>query len=301
MAKLKMKGIIPPVVTPFKENGDVDYNSYVANIEKWNEANLSGYLALGSNSETVYLNEEEKLNIIKETVQTAKKDRLIMAGTGMESTRETINLTNKAAKVGAQAALVLTPFYYGNAMTSKALIEYFTTVADHSDIPVLIYNVPKFTNINIKIDALQVLSEHPNIVGMKDSSGNVPQLANFKRLLPEDFNIAVGTASALFPALALGIDFAIMALANSHPDECADVMNAYEKGNLDKAKQIYQTLFPINTAVTETYGIPGLKHACNLMGYAGGYVRKPLTELKQQDKEEIKKIVFKNLPISETI
>ena len=234
MVKMKIKGIMPPVITPFKENGDVDYASYVNNIEKWNKDRLTGYLALGSNSETVYLTEEEKLNLIKETVRTAKKDRLIMVGTGMESTRETIDLTNKAAKVGAQAALILTPFYYGGAMTSKALIEHYTDVANNCDIPILIYNVPKFTNINVKMDALQELSEHSNIIGMKDSSGNVPQLATFKRLLPEDFNIMVGTASALFPALTLGIDAAIMALANSHPNECADVISTFENGDIEE-------------------------------------------------------------------
>ncbi|MFC0273692.1 dihydrodipicolinate synthase family protein [Metabacillus herbersteinensis] len=119
-------------MTPFQENGNVDYESFVQNIEKWNKNKVSGYLALGSNSETVYLTEDEKLTILKETVQSAEKDLLIMAGTGMESTRETINLTNKAAKIGVQAALILTPFYYSGAMTSKALIKYFTNVANNT-------------------------------------------------------------------------------------------------------------------------------------------------------------------------
>jgi len=149
MTNIQIKGVIPPMITPFNENGDVDYQLFAENVEKWNKDNLAGYLVLGSNSETVYLNEEEKLELIKITVETAKKDRLILAGTGMESTRETIKLTNKAAKLGVHAALILTPFYYGGKMNDEALIQYFTDVADNVDIPVLIYNVPKFTHINV--------------------------------------------------------------------------------------------------------------------------------------------------------
>jgi 4-hydroxy-2-oxoglutarate aldolase len=297
MGKIKIKGLIPPVITPFKENGDVDYDSFTLNLEKWNNDNVSGYLILGSNSETVYLTETEKLTLIKEAVQTAKKDHFIMVGTGMETTRETIRLTNEAAKLGAQMALILTPFYYGGQMTSEALIKYFTEVADHCDIPILIYNVPKYTRINIKPDTLEVLSKHPNIIGMKDSTGDVPQLANFKRIVPADFNLIVGTAAALFPALTLGVDAAILALANSHPNECFQVQKAFEKGDTETARELYQSLIPINTAVTGTYGIPGLKYACDLMGYKGGYVRSPMLELNEKDKEDIKKLMDKQLSV----
>ncbi|WP_252315370.1 dihydrodipicolinate synthase family protein [Sinobaca sp. H24] len=298
MAGLTLQGVIPPVITPFTENGDVDYDSYRANIEKWNEDDLSGYLALGSNSETIYLTEEEKLELISITVRHAKKGRAVLAGTGMESTRETIALTNKAAEIGAHAALILTPFYYGKAMSDEALAAYFTEVADHSDIPILVYNVPKFTHINVSAALLKRLSGHPNIIGMKDSSGNVPQLATFKRELPADFTIMVGTASALFPALALGIDTAVMALANSHPNECSRIINYFKDGKVDEARELYQAVFPINTAVTETYGIAGLKHTATLQGYKGGWVRKPLLDSTDRQKQEIEELLKKqSLPV----
>ncbi|NLM42642.1 MAG: dihydrodipicolinate synthase family protein [Clostridiales bacterium] len=293
MAAMKIKGVIPPMVTPFKENGDVDYQLHAENMEKWNEDKLAGYLVLGSNSEAVYLNEEEKLELIKITVETAKKDRLILAGTGMESTRETINLTNKAAKLGAHAALILTPFYYGGKMNDEALVQYFTDVADNVDIPVLIYNVTKFTHINISVKAVEKLSRHPNIVGMKDSSGNIPQLVQFQSVIPESFNLMVGTASAWYPALTLGIKAGIMALANCAPNECALVQEEFEKGNEEKAREIYKRVFPVNQAVTATYGIAGLKYACDLIGYKGGFVRRPLLELKEEEKEKIKEILVK--------
>ncbi|MGI6585876.1 MAG: dihydrodipicolinate synthase family protein [Lutisporaceae bacterium] len=291
MGTLKIKGVIPPMITPFKENGDVDYRLHASNVERWNNANLAGYLVLGSNSETVYMNEEEKLELIRITVETARKDRLIFAGTGMESTRETIKLTNKAARLGAHAALVLTPFYYGSKMNDEALIRYFTEVADSSDIPILIYNVTKFTHVNISANAVEVLSRNPNIIGMKDSSGDVPQLVKFISVVPEDFNLMVGTASSWYPALTLGINAGIMALANCSPNECALVQEYYEKGQIEKAKDAYTRIFPVNTAVTATYGIAGLKYACTLAGYEGGYVRKPLLELKDNEKEDIRNIL----------
>jgi len=289
----RIKGVIPPMITPFKENGDVDYRMHAGNMEKWNNDNLAGCLVLGSNSETVYLNEEEKLEMIRITVEAARKDRLILAGTGMESTRETIKLTNKAARLGAHGALVLTPFYYGGKMNDEALIRYFTEVADNSDIPILIYNVTKFTHVNISANAVEVLSRNPNIIGMKDSSGDVPQLVKFMSVVPEDFNLMVGTASSWYPALTLGISAGIMALANCSPNECASVQEYYENGQIEKARDAYTRIFPVNTAVTATYGIAGLKYACSLSGYEGGYVRKPLLELKEDEKKKVRDILSK--------
>lgn len=297
MSKIKIKGVIPPMLTPFKENGDADYDAFISNMENWNQDKLAGYLVLGSNSETVYLTEEEKIQFMKFTVAHAQKGRHVMAGTGMESLRDTIKFTNMAARLGVHSALVLTPFYYGGNMTSEALIKYFTTLADNSDIPILIYNVPKFTHLNIKADAVAALSTHPNIIGMKDSLGDVPQLATFKRIVPEEFNLMVGTASAWYPALALGIEAGIMALANTNPNECALVQEEFEKGNWEKSRLVYQAVFPINTTITATYGIAGLKYAADVMGYKGGFVRSPLLDLAASDKEKIDGIIEKALKL----
>lgn len=292
MEKMQIKGVIPPMITPFKENGDIDFGMNARNIEKWNEDELAGYLVLGSNSEAVYLTEKEKLQLIENTLKHARKDRLILAGTGMESTRETIYLTNKAADLGVQAALILTPFYYGGKMNDEALINYFTEVADNSKIPILLYNVTKFTHVNISASAVKVLSRHENIIGMKDSAGDIPQLVKFLEVLPEDFNLMVGTAAAWYPALTLGIKAGIMALANCAPNQCAHVQRAYEEGNQKLAREIYQKMFPVNNAVTATYGIAGLKYACDLTGYAGGTVRSPLLPIKEEEKIKIQEILY---------
>jgi 4-hydroxy-2-oxoglutarate aldolase len=279
------------MLTPFHENGDVDYEAFAANIEKWNTAPLGGYLVLGSNSEAIYLTEKEKLKLIDLTVKTADPTRAILAGTGMESTRATIDLTNKAAKAGTRAALILTPFYYGSKMDDTALITYFTDVADHADIPIMIYNVTKFTHINVSAKAVSVLSQHPNIIGMKDSSGNIPQLVGFQSVIAKDFNLMVGTASAWYPALSLGVTTGIMALANIAPDECARVQQAFESGDYTTAQALYRQLFPVNTAITATYGVAGLKYAADLRGYQGGFVRKPLLQLQEDAKTDITNIL----------
>lgn len=280
------------MLTPFKENGDVEYNAFVRNIEKWNNEPLGGYLVLGSNSETAYLNEEEKLTLIELTVQTAKEGRTILAGTGLESTRETIRMTNMAAKLGAHAALVLTPNYYLGQMTDSTLIRHFTFIADESEIPVLIYNVPKFTHLNISVEAVRVLSQHPNIVGMKDSAGNIAQLESFKKAVPETFNLIVGSATILYSALSLGVKAGILALANCAPKACATVQELFNRGKHDEAKQLQGKLLPAIKAVTDTYGIAGLKHAATLTGYEGGFVRSPLVELRTGEKEKIRTILY---------
>lgn len=281
---------MPPMITPFKENGDIDFDAFVNNIEKWNHTPLAGYLVLGSNSETPFLSEEEKLELIRLTVSAAAPGKHIMAGCGLESIRETIRLTNKAAALGAQSALLLTPGFFQSEMTTEALVDYYTQVADQAEIPVLLYNVPKFARTNMGAEAVARLSEHPNIIGMKDSSGNLIQLAGFLNAAAEDFNVMVGTAGAWYPALTLGVEAGIHALANCCPDECVRIQALYEEDALEKAKNLYLRMLPVNTAVTATFGIAGLKYACDLMGYQGGFVRSPLQQLSEERKQSLRAV-----------
>lgn len=287
-----LHGILPPMITPFKESGDMDEDAFVRNIERWNKDQLGGYLVLGSNSEAAFLSYEEKLRLIELTVKNAKKGRAILAGTGLESARETIRFTNAAAKLGAQAALVLTPFYYINQMGDEALVGYFKEVADHSDIPILIYNVPRFTHVNVSANVVKTLSGYPNIIGMKDSTGNIEQLAAFKKVVDSEFNLIVGTASALYPALKLGVRCGILALSNCLPNQCAQIQTAFESGNMKEAEELHMRIVPVNTAVTATYGVAGLKYASSLMGYEGGHVRSPLLPLKENEKAAVRKTLL---------
>ena len=291
----KIHGVIPPMVTPFKAKGELDTKAFVSNIEKWNKDKLAGYLVLGSNSETVYLSEKEKLELVKLTAENAKKDRVIFAGSGLESARETIKLTNKCAKLGAHCALVLTPCYYDASMDSKAMIRFFTEVADNSGIPIFIYNVSKFTNVNIKPDAVAELSRHKNILGMKDSNGDVPQLATFLRVADKSFQIMTGTYSAWYPALTMGMTATVSAMANCCPNEIAKTQELYETGKQKESFELYQRMFPVNAAVTGAFGIPGLKYACDYLGYNGGCVRNPLSDCSDAQKEQLRVIIDKAL------
>lgn len=291
MAQIKLHGVMPPMVTPFTADGSVDYAAFTANLKSWNSTGLSGYLVNGSNSETAYLSEEEKLKLVELTAEHAAAGMHIMAGTGLEEPRATIEFTNKCAERGAMSALVLTPSYYDSAMNSAALIDFFTRVAEGSRIPILIYNVPKYTHVNIKADAVAKLAQHENIIGMKDSTGDVPQLANFLRVTEgQHYNVLVGTASAWYPAMTLGIQAGIHALANCAPRAGVAGQAAFAAGDYAKSCAIYQAALPLNAAVTGTYGIPGLKYACELAGYHGGYVRCPLQPLSEEGKAGVKKI-----------
>lgn len=294
MSFIKIKGVIPPILTPFEATGEIDYNAFEYNLKKWNTYDLAGILVLGSNGETPFLTKEEKLKLIESTVKNIDEDKTIVVGTGMESVKETVELTNQAAALGADCALILTPNYYGGNMHDTAQLHFFTEVADQTEIPILIYNVTKFTHLNISPKVVSQLSQHKNIIGMKDSSGDVRQLIEYMNEgLDEDFNLIVGTASAWYPALTIGIEAAVMALANCCPQECIDIQKLYEDNQLEASLSLYKRMYPVNKAITGTFGIPGLKYAASTLGYQGGHTRKPLLGLMDDEIESLEKILKK--------
>jgi 4-hydroxy-2-oxoglutarate aldolase len=290
MAKIDLNGIFPPIPTPFI-NEKVAYDKLADNIERWNPAGLKGYVVLGSNGEYVSLSEEEKRAVVDSVVQSAANDMLVIAGTGCESTAETVRLTKDCAKLGAHAALVVTPHYYGGRMNDVALIQYFSTVADQSPIPILLYNVPKFTHINMAADLVARLSEHPNIIGLKDSSGNIIQLGEILNAVARDFFVLVGTAGVLFSGLTLGCVGGINALANVAPKQCVSILERVKAGDLDAARDLQLKMLPVNQAVTSVYGVPGLKAAMDILGYFGGDPRLPLLPSSEGQKSEIETIL----------
>ena len=216
MTQVDLNGIFPPITTPFVDDS-VAYDKLVFNIEKWGQTGLKGFVVLGSNGEYVSLSEEEKRRVVETVVQATPDHMSVIAGTGCESTRETLRLTADCAALGAHAALVVTPHYFAGKISDAALIKYFSTVADNSPLPILLYNVPQFTHVNLTVNVVAQLSGHPNIIGVKDSTGNVIQLGEFLNQVDNDFSILVGTASALFGALTLGCVGGVLALANVTP------------------------------------------------------------------------------------
>ena len=288
---MNLNGIYPPIVTPFLKE-DVAYHYLTKNIEKLNKSGIKGVVVLGSNGENVFLSEEEKIEVVQTVIKSASKEMTIIVGSGCESTRETIHLTNKMAKIGAHAALIVTPSYYGSKMNDESLINYYSNVAEKSEIPILLYNVPKFTGVNVSKEAVSTLSKHPNIIGIKDSSGNVNQLGQYLNCVDSDFNVLVGTAGALFGALTLGCKGGVLALANIVPEKCIDIYRLVQEGKMEEARKLQLQMIPVNFAITATYGISGLKYAMDLLGYQGGEVRSPLLPTKPGEQDKIRNILL---------
>jgi 4-hydroxy-2-oxoglutarate aldolase len=286
----KLDQILPPLSTPF-EKDEVSIKLLSDNIKKYNEFELGGYVALGSNGESVFLTESEKLEIIQTVREQASSDKIVIAGTGSDSIKSTISLTNEAAKLGADFALIITPSFFKNEMKNDAFILYYSEVADKVKIPVIIYNVPKFTNVNIEVDAVAELSHHENIIGIKNSSEVISQTEQFVSNSSKDFKVLVGTASVLFPGLIVEACGGVLALANVAPRECIQILNLTKKKNFDEAKKLQEKMIPVNTAVTSKFGVAGLKASMDLCGYNGGLPRKPLTKLNPTQFEDLKLIL----------
>lgn len=291
MRKINLNGIYPPIVTPFY-NEEVAYQSLTNNMGKLNQSGISGVVVLGSNGENVFLSEKEKIEVVETVIKSASREMEIIAGTGCESTQETIYLTNKMAEAGVHAALIVTPFYYGSKMNDEALINYYSSVAEKSEIPILLYNVPKFTGVNISERVVSTLSMHSNIIGIKDSSGNVNQLGQYLNCVDSDFNVLVGTAGALLGALTLGCQGGILALANVVPEKCVEIYQLTKEGDIEKARKLQLQMIPVNYAITAQYGISGLKYAMDLLGYEGGEVRSPLLPIKAEEQDKIRNILL---------
>lgn len=292
MSPIDLNGIFPPITTPFIDD-NIAYDKLGSNIEKWGRTGLRGFVVLGSNGEYVCLSEEEKRKVVETVVQAAPEHMSVIAGTGCESTKETIRLTADCAALGAHAALVVTPHYYGGKMNAAALVKHFTAVADHAPIPIILYNVPKFTHINLTVNVVARLSQHANIIGIKDSTGNVIQLGEFLNQVEADFSLLVGTAGALFGGLTLGCAGGVLALANVAPQNCVKIHELVQEGEFEAAKEIQLKMIPVNQAVTATYGVSGLKTALDLLGYFGGEPRPPLLRSSDEEKSTIVEILKK--------
>ncbi len=286
----EIRGVIPPVITPFTESGEVDYAALVSNLARWNRMALAGYLILGSNSEFVYLSEEEKIRILEVTREHIPSGKVLIAGTGCEATQATITLTRRAADIGADAVMVVTPSYYKPHMRPHVLIEHYRRVADASPVPVFLYNVPIFTGIVLDPDVVGRLAEHGNIVGMKDSAGNMALFAQYLQVSPREFILFVGSGPVFLPALSLGARGGILAFANCAPEACLNLYSLFREGKLDEAREQQLKLLPAMQAVTTRFGIGGLKAAMDMVGHTGGWPRPPLLPPKDEERLEIRRV-----------
>ena len=288
---IELIGVMPPIITPF-EDDTVSLAKLEENLKRWNQTDLSGYLVLGSNGEAVYLNEKEKLSVVETSRNIIPSSKIMLVGTGTESTMETIRFTNQVADLGADFALIITPSYFKGSMKPQVLYDHFTSIAESSLIGILIYNVPQFTGINMEPELVARLSEHPNIIGIKDSSGNIGQLSEIINLSQKGFAVFVGSAPVFFSALCIGAVGGILAVANVVPQECVKIQQLFNEGKFDKAREIQNLMTPLAKAVTVQYGVGGLKMAVDIAGYFGGKPRPPLKIPNQGVEEELKRLLL---------
>lgn len=284
-------GVLAPVATTFAADGELDLAAFRENLELYTASRLDGVVIMGSNGEYTLLDEDEKVRLIAAGVEAIGGRKVVMAGTGVESTRGTIALTKKAAELGADFALVNTPHYYKPRYDHAANLYHYQTVAEASPIPVIVYVMAAYTGVDLASSLVAELSRHPNIVGVKDSGGNAPKVAEMISASAPDFGVLAGSASFLYAALALGATGGILALANIAPDLCADLRDLFVAGELEKARELQFRLLAPNAAVTGRFGIPGLKVALDHVGLRGGAPRPPLLPLNDRDADEVRRVL----------
>ncbi|MBI4770773.1 MAG: dihydrodipicolinate synthase family protein [Chloroflexi bacterium] len=292
-SSISLAGLFPPIPTPFKADGQVDYDHLQANVERWNQAPLTGYVVGGSNGEYVFLTPDERVETVRVVRRAAPSNRLVIAGSAMEATMAAIDLTRRMAGAGADVAIVVTPSYYKGRMSAAALEHHYREVAQASPIPVMLYNVPANTGLDMPAQVAINLAAHPNIIGLKESGGDVTKIGFMVRETPADFQILAGSAGFLLGALAVGAVGGVVALANVAAAKLAEMLKCFQQGDLAAARAIQLPLIEANTALTARFGVPGLKAAMDMLGYYGGPVRSPLLPLSEDDKTALRGVLVK--------
>jgi 4-hydroxy-2-oxoglutarate aldolase len=285
-----LRGILPPVITPFDSDGALDLAAFEANLEGWAAEDLEGYVVLGSNGEAASLEEDEKLALVR-AARARAGGRTVLVGTGLDSTRATIALTRRVADLGADGVLVLTPHYYKPQMTAEVLRRHFLAVAEASPVPVYLYSMTLFTGVPWPPGLAADLASHPRIAGIKESSSDLGLLGRILTSVPARFEVACGSAPVLYPALCLGACAGVLAVANCAPGLASAVYRAFEVGDHERARKLQAALTPLAVAVTATYGIAGLKAAVDAAGWRGGHVRAPLLPLAAPARDEIRALL----------
>ena len=287
----ELRGIFLPITTPFDSSDRLSLAHLRANVEKYNHTRAAGYVATGSTGEAVLLSAAETEELWTAVAETAGADKILMAGTGAESTAETIALTRRAAEIGYGFALVRTPHYYRPQMTPDALAVFFHRVADASPIPVLIYSIPEYTGITVEAPLVARLAGHPNIVGIKDSSGSVLRITETVSTVPASFRVLVGAASTLLPSLVVGASGGILALADALPEACIDLYEAVLAGQIEEARDLQRKLLAASQVLISQSGAGGIKYAMDRLGYYGGPVREPLQDPTAAAKTAIERVL----------
>jgi 4-hydroxy-2-oxoglutarate aldolase len=320
-----LQGVLPAITTPFYSDGRIYFRKLEHNVEKYCLTGIAGLVVLGSTGEVVMLADVERREVLKSAIESAAGDKIMIAGTGAESIRATLEMTEAAAELGYDAALVRTPHYYKSQMTPTVMLNFYRTVADRSPLPVLIYSVPPFTGYDIPTELVRELADHPNIIGIKESSGSVEKIKQLaeatkpvRRRLPVTlrrakgradlvtvssltgtataveekthdvgFQILAGSAQKMLPSLQAGASGGVLAFAAAAPVACVNVYAAFEAGDPDKAQAEQEKIVQPATRIASQLLIAGVKYAMDFNGYYGGNPRLPLLPVSAEVRTEI--------------
>jgi 4-hydroxy-2-oxoglutarate aldolase len=293
-----LSGVYPALTTPFAPDGSVSIAGVKHNIQRYNAIGMAGYVAIGSTGESVLLSRDEAESVLVAVKESAASGKRLIAGTGAESTAETIQRTKRAAELGYDVALVKTPYYYKPVYKSDVFIAHYRRVADASPIPIMLYSVPVFTGISLEAPEIAALSEHPNIVGLKESSGVILRLEEMLAVAKKSFQILVGSAPTVFPSLAVGASGAILALASALPEKCVELYQLVRSGEFEKARELQLTLLNASKTMVSEAGIAGIKFAMEQRGYLGGAVRLPLPPVSESAKQKILTMLASMEPVA---
>ena len=295
MTEIILQGVYPPLPTFFDEQDELDISTYQRHIARLWEQGIRGFVVMGSNGEAVHLASAERAQVVEAAREAAGREALLVAGCGEQSTRATIRNCEQAARSGADVVLVLPPFYFKGRMNQQALLAHYRAIADASSLPLVIYNMPASTaGLDLDAATICLLAEHPNIIGVKDSAGNMAKLAQIVETVAgrrqRPFSVFAGSAGYFLPALKVGAVGAVAALANVFPREVSRVQQLFIEGKMAEAEALQAVLVAPNTAVTTQYSVPGLKAALELTVGYGGRPRSPLLPLTEQERTHLAEI-----------
>ena len=288
---MDVSGIFPALTTPFASDGSVSITDLKHNIQMYNGTGLAGYVVIGSTGESVLLSKSEMEAVLVAVKESASRDKKLIAGTGAESTAETIERTKRAAHLGYDVALVKTPYSFKPMYKAETYIAHFRRVADESPIPVMLYSVPQFTGVALEPPEVATLSEHPNIIGIKESSGNVQRVAEIIANVHSDFQVLIGSAATTYPALAIGAHGAILALGSALPEKCVTLYELFRQSQHEKARELQEVVLRASKVIVSECGIAGVKYAMDQRGYRGGLPRLPLLPLKDEQKKRVNALI----------
>jgi len=276
---ISLNGIFPPIPTPFAADESINFEKLKSNLTRWDTWPLAGYVVAGSTGESVSLTGDERVELVRAVRSAIPSEKLLIAGAGLESTRETVRLVHRMAEAGADAVIVVTPSYFAPSIGPAGLLAHYRSIAEASSLPVILYSVPIYTHLDLPLEVVRGLATHPKVIGIKESGGSLAKITSLVSQTPDDFQVLVGSAGLLLGALAVGAVGCVPALGNLAGNQIHELLTAFQSGNWEQAREIQARLVEPNELLTSRFGVAGVKAALDLVGFYGGPLRSPLRPL----------------------